>query len=110
MPREAKKRRIDVSKPERIARATAFVDTCIFLHFKPFTQIRWLDELHADQVILAVCLQVIDDLDKFTHDSRLCDRARRSLKDIEAYENKEFQPRVTLIITEGLSRQAFPPE
>jgi hypothetical protein len=38
------------------------VDTCIFLHFKPFTQIKWLEEAHADRVILAVCLQVIDDL------------------------------------------------
>jgi len=89
---------------------TVFVDTCIFLHFKPFTQIKWREETKADRVTVAVCLQVIDDLDKFTHDSRLADRARRSLKEIEENENKEFQPGVSLVITAGLIRQDFPPE
>jgi hypothetical protein len=89
---------------------TMFVDTCIFLHFKPFTQIKWREEAKADRVTLAVCLQVIDDLDKFTHDSRLGDRARRSLKEIEENENKEFQPGVSLVITAGLNRHDFPPE
>lgn len=59
---------------------------------------------------LAVCLQVIDDLDKFSHDARLGERARRSLKEIEEYENKESQPGVSLVITPGLNRQDFPPE
>jgi hypothetical protein len=89
---------------------TVFVDTCIFLHFKPFSQIKWKDEAKADCLTLAVCLQVIDDLDKFTHDSRRGDRARRSLKEIEENENKEFQPGVRLVITPGLNSQDFPPE
>ncbi|HEY7326988.1 MAG TPA: hypothetical protein VH592_05085 [Gemmataceae bacterium] len=33
---------------------TMFVDTCIFLHFKPFTQIKWRDEAKAERVTLAV--------------------------------------------------------
>lgn len=87
-----------------------FVDTCIFLHFKPFTQIKWREESKAERLTLAVCFQVIDDLDKFTHDSRLSDRARRSLKEIEESENKELQPGVNLVMTAGLSRRDFPPE
>ncbi len=87
-----------------------FVDTCIFLHFKPFSQIKWRDEAKAERVTLAVCLQVIDDLDKFSHDARLGERARRSLKEIEENENKEFQPGISLVITPSLNRQDFPPE
>jgi hypothetical protein len=40
---------------------------------------------------------VIDDLDKFSHDARLGERARRSLKAIEESENKEFQPGVRAV-------------
>jgi len=89
---------------------TLFVDTCIFLHFHPITQMKWREHTKAEHLTLAVCAQVIDDLDKFKHDSRLADRARRSLKDIESNEGQFIQPGVSLILTESLSRKDFPSE
>jgi hypothetical protein len=93
-----------------MTQATVFVDSCIFLEFNPFPQLPWRKIVGADRVKLVVCLPVLNELDnKKTYDHRLSDRARRSYKDIEEHENKEFQEGVTLtIVGYSLRRESYP--
>jgi hypothetical protein len=90
--------------------ATVFIDSCVFLEFRPFCQLPWRQIVPVDLVNLVVCLPVLNELDdKKTYDPRLSERAKRSFKDIENSENKEFQAGVTLtIVGDSLRRASFP--
>ncbi len=93
-----------------MGQATVFVDTCVLLEFRPFSQLPWRKIVQADRVKLVVCLPVVNELDeKKTYDPRLSERARRSYKEIEAKEGKEFQDGVTLEIDHySLRRDNYP--
>lgn len=94
-----------------VEQATVFVDTNVFLEFKQFTQLPWRKIAGADRVTLAVCLPVISELDeeKTYNRHRKADRAKKSYKDIEDNENKEFQEGVTVtIVTYSLRRENYP--
>jgi hypothetical protein len=90
--------------------ATVFVDTCVFLEFRPFSQLPWRKIVPAKKVKLAVCLPVVNELDeKKTYNPRLSERARRSYKEIEEKEGKEFQDGVTPEIDHySLRRDSYP--
>jgi len=89
---------------------TLFVDTCVFLHYKTFLQLPWRTIAKAETVSIIVCLPVINELDDKTHDPRLAERATRSLKDIIANRDKEFQDGVTLTVQNlALRKEDFPP-
>lgn len=65
----------------------AFLDTNIFLHYQPFDQINWPKELDAEEVELIIAPIVIRELDDHKDHHRLSsirNRARASLKKIEA--------------------------
>lgn len=78
----------------------AFPDTNIFLHYPPLDHIDWCAELGAKEVVLVVCLQVIDELDEKKDHSQFGERAARSLKQIRDYHRtgKEVRNGVTLTI------------
>lgn len=62
-----------------MARVTAFLDTNVFLHCQPVTQIPWLDVLDCDTVELAVAQVVLEELDEqkdLGRTPRIKDRAR----------------------------------
>ena len=89
----------------------AFTDTNVFLHFKPLPEIDWCKLLDAKSIKLVVCLPVIDELDKQKSDSRLSDRAKRALRQIEEHENagRPLRPGVNLeIYNEPLRSDEFP--
>jgi hypothetical protein len=88
---------------------TVFIDTCVFLHYKPFQQLPWRKIAGAEKVFLVVSLPVVNELDSKTHDPRLSERATRSQKDILANIGKEIQDGVTLVF-HNLSphREDFP--
>jgi hypothetical protein len=79
-----------------IDQVTVFPDTNILLHFKPLADIDWVAVCRAKLVKLVICLEVIDELDDKKRDSRLSDRAKRAIKDIQELRGKEFRPAVTL--------------
>lgn len=65
----------------------AFLDTNIFLHYQPFDQVNWLNELSSTEVDIAIAPIVIRELDhhKDQHsNSKIRNRARASLKKIES--------------------------
>jgi rRNA-processing protein FCF1 len=70
-----------------------FVDTNIFLHFKFFIEINWLESCHDDKCKIIIAPIVIDELDK--HKIGKDDknkRAKRVLQQIEYYsENQLFE-------------------
>jgi len=67
-----------------------FVDTNIFLHFKFFTEINWLELCQDNKCEIIVALIVIDELDKHKigNDER-SKRARKVLKQIESYSENQ---------------------
>ena len=70
-----------------MSKVVAFLDTNIFLHYQPFDQINWPKELDAEEVELVVAPIVIRELDNQKDHHRISsirDRARASLKKIEA--------------------------
>jgi len=70
-----------------MTKVVAFLDTNIFLHYQPFDQINWLNEIGVQEVKLAISPIVIRELDhhKDQHTiSKIRNRARTSLKKIES--------------------------
>jgi rRNA-processing protein FCF1 len=70
-----------------MSKVAAFLDTNIFLHYQPFDQINWLKELDAEEVELFIAPIVIRELDDHKDHHRLSsirNRARATLKKIEA--------------------------
>lgn len=68
-------------------KVVAFLDTNIFLHYQPFNQVNWLNELSSTEVDIAIAPIVIRELDhhKDQHsNSKIRNRARASLKKIES--------------------------
>lgn len=71
----------------------AFLDTMIYLHYKPVEDLSWPDLLETDQVHILVPLVTIGELDKQKDTSaqrKLRERARRILQRLEGWE--ETQP------------------
>ena len=64
---------------------TVFVDTQIFLHFKPIAQIEWCELLGAKPVTVVVAPIVISELDKkkIDKDPKMRKRASRAIRDIQ---------------------------
>lgn len=60
-----------------------FVDTNVFLHYRPIVEIDWLDLCAAPRVELVVCMPVIHELDEHVRDALLRERARRSRRDVQ---------------------------
>lgn len=67
-----------------------FLDTNIFLEFRPITEINWVKELNTSSVCLVVTSVVIREMDKHKSGSsnRLRKRARRSLTHLENLDVK----------------------
>src|SRR4051812_37565949 len=88
----------------------AFPDSNIFLHYKSLVQIDWCGLLKARSVKLVICLPVIQELDEKKSDTRLADRARRAIKEIELHEgSKPLRAGVVMEVSnEQLRTDEFP--
>ncbi len=78
-----------------------FLDTNIFLEFKPIKDIKWLKVLGTSEVCLVVTSVVIRELDKHkaSNSNRLRKRARNTigfLKSLDRRADNEVRPNVTL--------------
>ncbi len=78
-----------------------FLDTNIFLEFKPMTEIKWLKELSTTKVCLIITSVVVRELDehKRGNSNRLRKRAQKALVFIENLNREsytEISPNVTL--------------
>ncbi len=63
-----------------------FLDTNIFLHFRPFDEVKWIDIFGAPYVVLVTAPVVVRELDQHKDQhplSKIRDRARTTLKKIE---------------------------
>lgn len=61
-----------------------FLDTNIFLHFKSFDEIQWLEEINVTECEIVLSPFVIDELDrKKVGNSKVSNRARTTLQKIE---------------------------
>ena len=80
-----------------------FIDTNIFLHYRPIGDIPWNEIVGADSVVLCIAPIVVEELDdqKDRHRlSKIRDRARKALQLIErSDEDDDFE------IRKGVSRQ-----
>jgi len=74
-----------------------FIDTNIFLHYRPVDDIPWRDIVGADSVVVCVAPIVVEELDdqKDTHRlTKIRDRARKALQLIErSVEENDFEIR-----------------
>lgn len=63
-----------------------FIDTNIFLHFRDFEEINWLEESSSEQCKIIIAPIVIDELDsKKIGNNKISNRARRALNKIEEF-------------------------
>lgn len=88
---------------------SAFLDTNVWVHYRPIDEIDWLALLGADEAELLVPAIVIDELDKLKDQAssrRVRDRARSALKrieDIAAGPPVIVRPRVTCRVVHDLA-------
>jgi PIN domain len=61
-----------------------FLDTNSLLHYPPIKNVDWKAVCGSESVRLVLCLQVIHELDEKKDDSRLGDRASRTIKELKA--------------------------
>ena len=78
-----------------------FLDTNIFLEFRPIEEIKWLKELNTSSVCLVVTSVVVRELDKHKagNNNRLRKRARKSisfLKTLDSQADNDLRTNVTL--------------
>ena len=76
-----------------------FVDTNILLHFEPLSQIDWCKIVGAKVVRLAICLEVIKELDQHKRSPRLKDRAEDAIKEIERHADTDQPIREEVYLT-----------
>jgi hypothetical protein len=62
---------------------TLFLDTNSLLHYPPIRDVDWTGACGCSAVRLILCLQVIHELDEKKDDSRLGDRASRTIKEVK---------------------------
>lgn len=86
---------------------TAFLDTNIFLHYQPVTQIPWLDLLDCDTAELAIAQLVLEELDEHKNQGRtprIQDRAREAtklvLQAVRGQRPESFPEEITPIFVE----------
>lgn len=79
---------------------TVFIDTNIFLHYKLFDQIDWLEVCSTEKCELVIPPIVIDELDKHKiGNTKIGKRARNVLGKIEKlYENENFEIQKNVLI------------
>ena len=80
-------------------KAESFVDTNVFLHFRPLNEIDWLDLLNAEEVVVTICTAVVTELDekKFSAPLQtLRERAKKSLNLLEQWDGKEIRTNVSV--------------
>jgi len=79
---------------------TVFIDTNIFLHYKLFDQIDWLDVCSAKECELLISPIIIDELDKHkVGNTKIGKRARNVLSRLEKlYENDNFEIQKNVLV------------
>ncbi len=88
-----------------------FLDTNSLLHYPPIKDIDWCQVCDAESVNLILCLQVINELDGKKDDSRLGDRARKRIKEIQKLNSgdKSVRDGVTIeVFNQPLRASDFP--
>lgn len=93
---------------------TAFLDTMIYLHYKPVEDLPWTRLLGADEVRLVIPHITLTELDKHkdSHSSgNIRQRARRVIQRIEEWAEKgptELRAGVTIEVVQGRPRIDYP--
>ena len=92
-------------------RIHVFIDTNIYvLHYPPLDQLDWCELCGSEEVVLVICLPVVQELDKKKSEPRLGDRAARAIQAIRQFAGSTpLRENVTLtIFNHEIRKEDFP--